>query len=104
MSADGTNGDFPADNIIDSNHIHEVGALTKQSSPYFQTIACHNNITNNVMYNMPRAAINLNDGFGGGDLVEGNLLFNAVRETNDHGPINTWVRQVSAIFSLFWLL
>ena len=49
VSADGTNGDFPADNTITRNHIHEVGALTKQSSPFFQTIACHNNITNNVM-------------------------------------------------------
>ena len=49
VSVDGTNGDFPADNSITRNHIHEVGALTKQSSPFFQTIACHNNITNNVM-------------------------------------------------------
>ena len=37
------------------NHMHENGVLTKQSSPYFQTVACHNNITNNVMYNGPRA-------------------------------------------------
>ena len=35
--------------------MHENGVLTKQSSPYFQTVACHNNITNNVMYNGPRA-------------------------------------------------
>ena len=32
--------------------------MTKQSSPYFQTVACHNNITYNVMYNGPRAGIN----------------------------------------------
>lgn len=25
---------------------------------------------------------------GGGDLIEGNLIFNMVRETDDHGPIN----------------
>ena len=35
--------------------MHENGVLTKQSSPYFQTVACHNNITKNVMYNGPRA-------------------------------------------------
>jgi hypothetical protein len=30
-------------------------------------------------------AVDLNDGFGGGDVVRGNLVFNMVRETNDHG-------------------
>ena len=78
--------------------MHENGILTKQSSPYFQTVSCHNNITNNVMYNGPRAGINMNDGFGGGDLISGNLIFNMVRETNDHGPINT-VTRPSSLFS-----
>ena len=27
-----------------------------------------------------------------GDLIESNLIFNMVRETDDHGPINTWDR------------
>ena len=44
------------------------------------------------MYHGPRAAINLNDGLGGGTVVEGNLLFGMVRETNDHGPLNSWDR------------
>lgn len=61
-SVDGTDGNFPSDNLITRNHFHENGVLTKQSSPYFQTVACHNNITFNVMYNGPRAGINLNDG------------------------------------------
>lgn len=61
VSIDGTNGDFPSDNTIVGNHFHENGILTKQSSPYFQTIACHNNITNNVMYNGPRAGYVLFD-------------------------------------------
>lgn len=34
----------------------------------------------------------MNDGFGGGDIIEGNVIFGMVRETNDHGPINTWDR------------
>ena len=33
------------------------------------------------------------DGFGGNSTVESNLLFNAVRETGDHGPINSYDRQ-----------
>ena len=45
-----------------------------------------------VFFNGPRAAINFNDAFGGGDLVVGNLLFNHVRETVDHGTLNGWER------------
>ena len=44
------------------------------------------------MFNLPRAAINFNDGLGGGNLVEGNIIFNACRESGDHGPINSWDR------------
>jgi len=46
----------------------------------------------NVIYNTPRAGINLNDNFAGGNVLESNLVFNAVRETNDHGPLNSWSR------------
>ena len=35
----------------------------------------------------------ISDGFAGGHLITQNLLFNSVRETNDHGAINTWDRQ-----------
>jgi hypothetical protein len=42
-----------------------------------------------VFFNGPRAAINFNDGFGGGSEVAYNLAFNTVRETLDHGPFNS---------------
>jgi hypothetical protein len=31
-------------------------------------------------------------GFGGGDVIEQNLLANCVRESGDHGPYNSWDR------------
>ena len=31
---------------------------------------------------------NFNDGFGGNTVVEGNLVFNMVRETGDHGLVH----------------
>ena len=40
----------------------------------------------------PRVA-DFNDGFGGGDEVVENVLFNTCRESADHGPINSWDRQ-----------
>jgi hypothetical protein len=35
-----------------------------------------------------------NDGFGGGDNITENVLFHTCRESSDHGPINSWDRQV----------
>jgi hypothetical protein len=47
----------------------------------------------NVMFNAPRAGVNINDGPYGGHLLVGNLIFNTVRETSDHGCFNSWDRQ-----------
>ena len=52
-------------------------------------MSCRTNFSHNVAYNGPRAAVNINDGFCGGHQIRGNVLFNWVRETQDHGPINT---------------
>jgi hypothetical protein len=41
----------------------------------------------------PRAGINANDGFGGGDAILHNLVFSTCRESGDHGPYNSWDRQ-----------
>ena len=46
-----------------------------------------------MVFNLARAGFNFNDGFGGGDVVTANVLFNTCRESSDHGPINSWDRQ-----------
>jgi hypothetical protein len=58
-----------------------------------QSVAAESTFSGNVMFNMPRAGVNINDGFGGGTATEWNLIFNCVRETSDHGPFNSWDRQ-----------
>lgn len=90
---DGTTGDQPRGTKILSNVAREIGVFGKQVSPYMQSLACQTEIIGNVFFNGARAGININDGFGGGNLIKNNLLFNLVRETRDHGPINTWDRQ-----------
>ena len=60
--ADATAGDFPSDVTVAHCHMHELGIITKQASPYFQTVSCDNHVHHNVMYNGPRAGINFNDG------------------------------------------
>merc|ERR1719152_85175 len=60
---------------------------------WFQAKAAKSILKKNLFFNGPRAGINFNDGFGGGDVVAQNLIFNTCRESGDHGPINSWDRQ-----------
>ena len=90
---DGTSGNQPRGTKLTNNLIHESGVFGKQTSPYMQSLACETELTGNVIFNGPRAGINFNDGFGGGNLLKNNLIFNMVRETGDHGAFNSWDRQ-----------
>ena len=90
---DGTDGNQPRGTLVINNIASEIGIFGKQTSAYFQSLACETSIIGNAFFNGPRAGINFNDGFGGGNFVHGNLLFNFVRETGDHGPFNSWDRQ-----------
>ena len=91
--ADARKPAFPQNNIITRNWIDTVGVYMKQTSCYFKSLSYNTTISNNVCYNGPRAAVNFNDAFMGGDVLEGNLLFNMVRETDDHGTFNSWDRK-----------
>jgi len=90
---DGTGGNQPRFTTITGNLVHEMGNFEKQSSPWFQAISCQTTLSKNIMFNGPRALINFNDGFGGGNQIINNLLFNPNRETSDQGPFNSWDRQ-----------
>lgn len=39
------------------------------------------------------SGVNFNDGTAGGEILEGNLITNFVRESGDHGMFNSWDRQ-----------
>ena len=78
--------------LLARNLGHELGVFVKQAGFFYQTMSANTSVASNVAFNAPRAAICLNDGFGGGHLVSRNVAFNVVRETSDHGPLNTWDR------------
>lgn len=92
-AVDGTAQTYPNNNTFARNHIREYGVYGKQTSCFFQSLSANSSFVDNVCHSGPRAGFNFNDGFGGGNLVRGNLLFNHVRETGDHGPVNSWDRQ-----------
>jgi hypothetical protein len=82
---DGTVREVPWGTVIAGNVMSEIGIYTKQSGAYYHALSGQASVVDNVMFNIPRAAININDGYAGGHRIEGNLAFNCVRETSDHG-------------------
>ena len=86
-----TNIDQPDLITVSHNLLHETGAYVKQSAPTFVALSRQVEFRHNVLFNVPRSGININDGFAGNKTVAWNVMFNTVRETSDHGPINTYV-------------
>jgi len=84
---------FPTENIISNNLIHDCGVFGKQIAGIFCAVSKRNLISHNLIYNMPRAGICMNDCFGGGHIIEYNEVYNTVRETSDHGPFNSWGKE-----------
>ena len=92
LGPDGRAGNQPRGTTLLRNVAHDMGIWQKQSSFYFHAVTAQANVSGNVCYNGPRAFLNFNDGFGGADDIGHNLLVNAVRESGDHGPWNSWDR------------
>ena len=55
------------DHIGSFNGSAQVGLYEKQSSFFVQAKTAESRVLSNVFFNGPRAGINMNDGFGGGD-------------------------------------
>ena len=72
---DGTDGEHPRFTTVRGCSAREVGLYEKQSSFFVQAKTAQSVITGNVFFNGPRAGINANDGFGGGDVISHNLVF-----------------------------
>jgi len=89
----GTNHPYPSGNLISNNLIHDCGVFGKQTAGVFVAVGEKTTISHNHIYNVPRAAICLNDGWGGGHIIEFNKVHDTVRETGDHGPFNSWGRE-----------
>jgi hypothetical protein len=76
-SMDARRAEYPSDNSIMHNHLHNFGAWGKQTSCYFASFVQRHKVVGNVCYNGPRAGFNQNDGGPGGSEFAYNLIFNS---------------------------
>ena len=78
--------------LVARNLGHELGLFVKQAGFFYQTMSANTTVDENVIFNGPRAGINLNDMYAGGHTVSRNCAFNNVVETGDHSSFNSWAR------------
>ena len=88
-----TKAHVPLNTTIEDCMFREIGIYEKQTSGVIQFLSARTTIRNSVFFNGPRAGINFNDGYHGGHSIDRCLMFNWVRETSDHGNVNSWDRQ-----------
>jgi hypothetical protein len=84
--------DYPAKCRVHNNLMRESGIVGKQTAGVIISMSEEITVSHNTIYNIPRAAICINDGCWGGHVIEFNDAFNTVRESGDHGPFNSWGR------------
>ncbi|AEI50413.1 PDZ domain-containing protein [Runella slithyformis] len=83
---------YPQECTVTNNLIHDMGQLEKQATGVQIELSSSITVSQNSIYNTPRAGINIGDGAWGGHLIEYNDVFNTVLETGDHGAFNSWGR------------
>lgn len=84
--------EYPRDILIENNFIENVGIYEKQSSGVNLSVCYNVKILHNTICKSARSNINVNDGTFGGHEIAYNDIFDSQRETQDHGPFNSWGR------------
>ena len=72
---------FPLRTTVRGNYCYHPGVNNLQSSIFFQALAVQSHVLHNVCFDGPRMAFQLNDQMGGGTVVEGNVAWSMVMET-----------------------
>lgn len=84
--------DYPRDIMISNNDMSGMGVFEKQTAGVQIARAFRVSAIRNTIHDGPRAGVNIGDGTFGGHLIQGNDIWRMVKETGDHGPINSWGR------------
>jgi len=83
---------YPRSCIVNNNLIYRIGRLEKQTAGVQISMAMGVAVSNNSIYEVPRAGINISEGTWGGHILEYNDVFETVLESGDHGAFNSWGR------------
>ncbi|WP_405702934.1 right-handed parallel beta-helix repeat-containing protein [Streptomyces sp. NBC_01383] len=84
--------DYPRDIDVSHNSMADMGRFEKQSAGVNISMSSRVTVAHNTVHGSPRSCVNVNDGTWGGHRIQDNDIFDCVKETSDHGPVNAWGR------------
>ena len=83
---------YPFRCLVQNCLIDNIGTVEKQVAGVFISKSRKITINHLTIHDVPRAAININDGMWGGNIIEWCDIFNTCKESREHGSINCWGR------------
>jgi hypothetical protein len=83
---------YPSGCLVQDCLIKDIGTVEKQISGVFISKSRKITVSHVSIHDIPRAAININDGMWGGHIIEWCDIFNTCLESREHGAINCWGR------------
>lgn len=83
---------YPQDCYVTDSLIRRTGRIEKQTAGVTIDVSARTTVAHCTIADLPRAGINIGEGAFGGHLLEGNDVFDTVKETGDHGSFNSWGR------------
>jgi len=86
------NDNYPKNIIVTYCYMYNNGMFEKQTSAVCISVAESVIVSHCTAHHGPRAGFCVCEGNFGGHVFEYNDLFDQVRETLDHGPFNSWMR------------
>jgi hypothetical protein len=86
------NDNYPKDIIVTYCYMYNNGMFEKQTSAVCIGMSANVTVSHCTAHHGPRAGFNICDGTFGGHVFEYNDLYDQVRESQDHGPFNSWMR------------
>ncbi|MBE6541028.1 MAG: PDZ domain-containing protein [Ruminococcaceae bacterium] len=84
--------DYPKNCIVEDCLIERVGTTEKQATGVEISMSYKITVKNCTICHTSRSGINISEGTFGGHRIEGCDVFDTVRETGDHGSLNSWGR------------
>jgi hypothetical protein len=86
------NDNYPKGITVTNCYMYNNGMFEKQTSAVCISISQDVTVSHCTTHHGPRAGLNICDGTFGGHIFEYNDVFDHVRESQDHGPFNSWMR------------
>lgn len=85
--------DYPRSCSVKNSILRDAGIYGKQTSGVIVSMAMDITLDHCSVYRIARAGVTFNDGTWGGHVMSNCDIYDAILDTGEHGPFNSWGRE-----------